>query len=905
MELIGIKHSIRKITELGIGAIAIVTLILAGCGGGGVASLSPLSDAISVVALLGQFSQGATVRVRDRNGNVLDTQKIDATGKAQLTVSHSAPTPLLIEAGITGDTYFDEKNGIQTISGVGIRAFVPSTAVSQVGVTALTEIAAGGLLDASGNPKSGITAASAIGANTAVGQLFGVADPTIQPTVVSGVGATNTLGSTSADQYALKLAALAYMAGTGQNAADTNAQDVAHTLSANLNAGTGTSAASAVQSMQTQLLTTNLVSNAQASTVASALTIPVSTTTLSTLTGVASSYALSAENNGSSISTIISVAQNAASSVEADLNQGLSAASAVAQVQTGAASGIPPITQATTLFTSLRTNAQLLGNSGKAGFIQNQASAVQADFTASTNAFSEAKDFLKFAINAVGLLRNGNVTTTPTLTTVYANGQPWPCGSVAVASSGVASGEVVCQWRKQNPAGTQVSTHQLTITGPIPATPPAGPSTQIGTYTWVDTIIGTSGSASGVGGAIITLGNPSYGQYGIVASPYYTTSPGLTATGITGATGTLSISPTTMLSFDSNGNLNAGLSATVTLIGNTLGAGPAGTTTPTSYDGQVPLNSSGFAMGDHIYHNWTGIISADSTGKSDTLSLTGTTTRWSIPTSTTPGTPGYAGVIINSISLGTGSNVVDNASTVSTKASPVSAYLVLTATTPNYSFNGTVNIPNGGFGQNANTMCTQGWDQNGICLGPVSSPNWYPKTVSFTGSVAGINTSSSLGTFMTTTGTGLVVTLDQSNYNPNNPTSSSNYQIDSATFNGSIIDGSSTYKITNLVATNGNTLAAYNPVNTLALTYTDPSNNTVTVNLAGTTGATTTGTASLGAINISINGSTNSGKVYYGNLPSALGTPGTLIGIIGSPQGFTPCVSGLVCFTDGSTQSLQ
>jgi len=35
MEFLGIKRDIRKVAELGIGAIALGTLILAGCGGGG------------------------------------------------------------------------------------------------------------------------------------------------------------------------------------------------------------------------------------------------------------------------------------------------------------------------------------------------------------------------------------------------------------------------------------------------------------------------------------------------------------------------------------------------------------------------------------------------------------------------------------------------------------------------------------------------------------------------------------------------------------------------------------------------------------------------------------------------------------------------------------------------------
>ena len=101
-----------------------------------------------------------------------------------------------------------------------------------------------------------------------------------------------------------------------------------------------------------------------------------------------------------------------------------------------------------------------------------------------------------------------------------------------------------------------------------------------------------------------------------------------------------------------------------------------------------------------------------------------------------------------------------------------------------------------------------------------------------------------------------------------------------------------------MLATNGNTVSKYNnSVGTLALTYTDPSGNTVTVNLTGTApGVAATGTAVLGGSSIAIvyNSSTKQGDVYTGYTGSA--SPGTQIGYI---------TGGVVYFTDGSFQSLQ
>ena len=346
-----IKRSFQKITEMGVGAIAIGALVLAGCGGGG-GGISdflggPGSTALSVVALLGQFSPGAHVRVKDNTGTVIVSGVVDTSGQVKFdSIPAKAAYPLLVEAGANNDTYFDEHTGaIQTISVAGnayaIRAFVPSAAVSQVGVTTLTEIAAGGLVDSSGAPLTGITPASAIGANTAVGQMFGIADPTIPPTIVSGVGATNTvasLGSTiAADQYALKLAALSNMAA----ASGVTAQAVAQQLSVGLNINPATSAAptlsatAIVTSMQNSIKALASL-NTNATAIANAMSIPAAATTLSALTQGAALVAQNAltSDPSASLSSIIAAAQLSASSVAAAISNGTSPASAVANTGT-------------------------------------------------------------------------------------------------------------------------------------------------------------------------------------------------------------------------------------------------------------------------------------------------------------------------------------------------------------------------------------------------------------------------------------------------------------------------------------------------------------------------------------------------------------------------------------------
>lgn len=220
-----IKSNIRKIAELGIGAIAITTLILAGCGGGG--GSSALSTGLSIAASLGQFSQGTTIRVTGANKQT-STNTVGADGKAKVTID-GLTAPLLVEVLPDSNktiSFYDEKAGkivssvLSTTNTPAIRALVPdiSAAVTAgVGVTALTEIAVGTLVDNTGALPATISIASAIGANKVVADNYAVSDVLLPPTLIAS-GVTISTATAPADVYALKLAALANMAAPGVNA---------------------------------------------------------------------------------------------------------------------------------------------------------------------------------------------------------------------------------------------------------------------------------------------------------------------------------------------------------------------------------------------------------------------------------------------------------------------------------------------------------------------------------------------------------------------------------------------------------------------------------------------------------------------------------------------------------------
>lgn len=234
--------NICKTLELGFSATIIATLLLTACGGGGGATTS-VGATMTVTPSLGKFAPGATVRILNNNGSLLTTATINASGVASITLpAAGATSPLLVEVGVNGDRYFDEKQGlyvtISGVSGAAIRALVPDyKATSQVSVTALTEIAVGGLVNASNVLPVGISVASAVQANADVGNMFFISNQpatfnllTLLPKLVGSLADISALGTTLEDEYAAKLAGLAHLATGGEDALA-----VAHRLRRDMN----------------------------------------------------------------------------------------------------------------------------------------------------------------------------------------------------------------------------------------------------------------------------------------------------------------------------------------------------------------------------------------------------------------------------------------------------------------------------------------------------------------------------------------------------------------------------------------------------------------------------------------------------------------------------------------------
>jgi hypothetical protein len=275
-----------------------------------------------------------------------------------------------------------------------------------------------------------------------------------------------------------------------------------------------------------------------------------------------------------------------------------------------------------------------------------------------------------------------------------------------------------------------------------------------------------------------------------------------------------------------------GSGTTITLNGDTLpGVGP------TSTDSMTHLASLAVA------------ISSDAVAKTITYGMTGTVTEMA------------GAAAVDSITLSSGSQVVQSSVNYHT----VSANLVTQASTQNYRFTGTVVMSN--FAQDKLSSTNP-------------NPGWNPGTVSFTGNVTGVGANASLGQILTTTGSGLVVTSDRTQYDPTQAVSGTNFPTESVLLAGNVLTGGATYGISmNLyTGTNGTT---YNTVSTV-LTYTDSSSNAITVNGSAT--------------GLVITGATSVKSTLSGNNTGTVSAGSTLLGNI---------VNGVVSFTDNSTYSLN
>lgn len=219
---------------------SIVGGMLSGCGSGGGGSSGSSSSSspksvpdirLSITPSLGQFGEGATVKVKTINGDLIKSGQVDTSGVAVINIPASTTYPLLVEAGINGDQFFDEKlKEMVTIelpagANAAIRALVPFPR-TDIGVTTLTEIAVGMV---EGFTTGGIPATNyndILTASSTVYRLFPFNHVDFQADLTPILVPPSLLNiATAPDSYSLLLTSLSYLAANGKNA-----MNIAHDL---------------------------------------------------------------------------------------------------------------------------------------------------------------------------------------------------------------------------------------------------------------------------------------------------------------------------------------------------------------------------------------------------------------------------------------------------------------------------------------------------------------------------------------------------------------------------------------------------------------------------------------------------------------------------------------------------
>lgn len=404
-----LRNRIRKSVELGISMTIIATMVAA-CGGGGGGGVASSNLAIGpAVPALGAFVDGATVIVYDKSGKECARNKT-AGGSATVTIdTNTCSAPLTVQAGIPGDQYFDESLGAnRALTASGVRAVLPAALTIPFGVTTLTEIAAMGLLNASGvvnTNASGVTAR-----NNAVAALLGggnVPDPLAVPQAAS-------LTTKAANAYGALLATLANLV-PGQNA-EKITRDLAKDMLDNSwdgVIGTGTAASTPAATPGNLIFGASM---AAAATTASAVQ-HINAASAPTITFLAA----------------YQPAGNVASAVAA----------------TAANGNVPPIQTARNLFTSLRTSMVQLTNPTQTGFFDKQLTAAKADLGTAMPQIQKTLDKIRVMNDAISLMDNLKATGLPACIATT----PGTCWGTFQIPDPVTPGNVRVQSITYNPVG--------------------------------------------------------------------------------------------------------------------------------------------------------------------------------------------------------------------------------------------------------------------------------------------------------------------------------------------------------------------------------------------------------------------------------------------------------------------
>lgn len=349
---------------------------LSGCGGGGGGAATNVGTSnitLNATPALGAFTDGATVIISDSSGKECNRGKT-VGGVASITINpNTCIAPLIVQAGIAGDMYFNEATGLNVaLVGSGVRAVLPDTTRTSFGVTALTEISAAGLLSASGVVNTNATGVTA--RNMTISALItrgNVPDPLAVPQAAG-------LGTQAKNAYGAILAFLANLV------PGSTAESISNGLAADLADGAWDgfigNPASAVPALTPSAATFGASMVAAVSTAASSV-------------------------NAISAPTIVFTNYTPASGITA------------AVTSTNNNNGVFPITTAKNLFTSLRTSMNMLANTTQTGFYDTQALAAKNDLRntvmPSVNGIRGKVDVMNSAITLMDSLKTSGIAGLP------------------------------------------------------------------------------------------------------------------------------------------------------------------------------------------------------------------------------------------------------------------------------------------------------------------------------------------------------------------------------------------------------------------------------------------------------------------------------------------------------------
>lgn len=214
---------------------------------GSLTPAAPTLKTVTVAPSLGRISNARVVLRNAVNHQAIGEAPLNGSGRATLQVPSTVPAVIAEVLPLVGGpapTYFDEGTGTNQPlpAGTNLRAaFTLANAVSEVGITALTEAAVRrAQILAGGGADPVLTPAQIAQANALVNQAFGVANILQAPVLIGSNSDYNQLlnaANQAGRDYAMRLAALARQARDALPAANSPAVAMMNAVASDLSDG--------------------------------------------------------------------------------------------------------------------------------------------------------------------------------------------------------------------------------------------------------------------------------------------------------------------------------------------------------------------------------------------------------------------------------------------------------------------------------------------------------------------------------------------------------------------------------------------------------------------------------------------------------------------------------------------